>query len=238
MTRRHEAEIPAGSVTSKSLFVMPDADAPVPAVLILPQWSGRSPAEDSFAEKLAQLGYAGIACDLYGDGRRGTSQAENQALMQVLLDDRAELRRRLLDLMEAVGASPDIDSDRLGVAGFCFGGLCALDLARAGADIRCAASFHGLFSPPEGLDKPKIKATIAVYHGWDDPMVPPSDVTSLAKELSDRQADWYLMGFGHAVHAFTRPDAGDDTSAGIAYDAHADRRSWRDFTDLLEDRLQ
>jgi dienelactone hydrolase len=233
----HELSIPAGTVNSKSLMVMPKGGGPHPAVLIFPQWSGRSPAEDEFAEKLAKLGYIAVSCDLYGDGRRGADQDENQALMNVLMEDRGELRTRLTDLTKAVSETPDVDGERVGAAGFCFGGLCAVDLARAGADIRCAASFHGLFGKPDGLPEPDIKASIALYHGWADPMAPPADLTMIAEELTARGADWYVMGFGHAVHAFTREDAGDDRGSGIAYDVEADQRSWRDFTGLLETTL-
>lgn len=236
MTTRHEIEVPAGKVTSKSLVVQPEGAGPFPAVLIFPQWSGRSPSEESFAKKLASMGYAAVACDLYGDGKRGQSQEENQALMQPLLDDRAELRARLLALSKAVAAAPDIHAHRIGAAGFCFGGLCAIDLARAGADIRCAASFHGLFMAPERLDEPEIKATVALYHGWADPMATPDSAVAIAEELTRRKADWYIMGFGDAVHAFTREDA-DDRENGVAYDAAADQRSWRDFAALLEETL-
>ena len=236
MTRSQEVEIPLGSVTSKSLLVLPEGSGPFPAVLIFPQWSGRSPEEERFAEKLAALGYAAVACDLYGGGKRGSSVEENQALMNPLVEDRAELRTRLLAIAKAVAAIPDIDDGRIAAAGFCFGGLCAIDLARAGAPVRACASFHGLLSKPEGLEEPDIGATIAVYHGWADPMAPPEHVVALGEELTARGADWYIIGFGDAVHAFTREDA-DDRANGIAYDVHADRRSWRDFTGLLEEKL-
>ena len=45
-------------------------------------------------------------------------------------------------------ASTKSKSEQIVVAGYCFGGQCALDLARSGADIAAAVSFHGLFDPP------------------------------------------------------------------------------------------
>ncbi|EMD82356.1 dienelactone hydrolase family protein [Pacificimonas flava] len=236
MTKRREFEIETDGITLRSLLVTPEGEAPFAAVLIFPQWSGRSPSEETFAERLAALGYAAIACDLYGDARRGRDTAENEALMTPLTDDRARLRTRLEATLAAARDLDEVDADRIATAGFCFGGLCAIDLARSGADIRACASFHGLLSAPEGLDEREIRATVAVYHGWADPMAPPDHVVALGEELTRRKADWYLTGYGHAVHAFTREDA-DDRDSGIAYDAHADRRSWRDFTGLLEEAL-
>lgn len=237
MNLREEISHAAAGVNYRHVIVRPAADGPHPAVLIFPQWSGRSPEEEKQAGRLADLGYVGIACDLYGEGRRGSSQDENQKLMQPLLDDRAELRARLLGVLEAMSGVEGIDAGRMAACGYCFGGLCAIDLARAGAGVKGIGSFHGLLGAPEELDEPEIMASIAIYHGWADPMAPPAHVEALAAELTRRGADWYLMGFGHAVHAFTRADAGNDRASGIAYDAAADKRSWRGFTGFLQEIL-
>ena len=236
MTHQREWQVDIGSVRSHSLLVLPDGDGPHPAVLIFPQWSGRSEAEEQFAHRLAALGYAAVACDLYGDGKRGSGPEENQPLMQAFLDDRGELRARLTDIAAHVARLDEVDGNRVAAAGFCLGGLCAIDLARSGADVRACASFHGIFGRPEGLEEPPIKATVALYHGWDDPLAPPADVVAVADELTKRKADWYIVGFGHALHSFTSP-AADNRGGGVAYDAAADQRSWADFTRLLEETL-
>ncbi|MEO0500502.1 MAG: dienelactone hydrolase family protein [Pseudomonadota bacterium] len=231
----HVIDIPHGDTTLKCFIATPGGSAPAPAVLIFHQWSGRSEHEETYARYLAKLGYMGVAVDLYGDGQRGSSQEENQALMQPFLDDRQLLRDRMLAVLNAVAAAPDVDASRLAACGFCFGGLCAIDLARAGADVAAVGSFHGLLNAP-GLDKPEVKATIAIYHGWDDPMAPPEDVVAIGKELSARHADWYLIAHGDTVHAFTHEEA-DAKADGMAYDAAAARRSWHDFTVLLADKF-
>ena len=109
--------------------------------------------------------------------------------------------------------------------GFCFGGKCALDLARSGADIAGAASFHGLFDPP-GLPPQKIKAKVVAYHGWDDPMVPPDAVVALAKELTEAECDWQIHAYGHTGHGFTNPKASDLGIDGVFYTQAAARRSF------------
>ena len=98
--------------------------------------------------------------------------------------------------------------DQIVVAGYCFGGQCALDLARSGADIAAAVSFHGLFDPP-GLPPQKISAKVVAFHGWDDPMVPPEKVVALGKELTEAGCDWQIHAYGHVGHGFTNPHASD-----------------------------
>ena len=48
-------------------------------------------------------------------------------------------------------------------------------------------------------------------------------------------ADWQLTKYSGAVHSFTNPDSGNDVSKGMAYNAAADKRSWRAMQDLFSE---
>lgn len=208
-------------------------DGPRPGVLVSHAWRGRSDFENDKAVELARLGYTGMALDLYGKGVLGSSPDENRALMQPLLDDRPALQRRLGLALEELRALPEVDSAKTAAIGFCFGGLCVLDMARSGADLRGVASFHGLLSAP-GNTAARIDAKILVLHGWDDPMAPPADVLALADELTAAGADWQLHGYGATLHAFTNPVA-SDPAAGLQYEPRAERRSWQAMRNFLEE---
>lgn len=203
-----------------------DGHDPKPAVLISHAWGGRSEFEQGKAEILAELGYVGFALDLYGKGVLGTSREENSALMQPLLDDRGVLQRRMQLALAQLRKQKEVEGSRIAAMGFCFGGLCVLDLARTGADVCGVASVHGLFTPPGNTEGNKIKAKVLVLHGWDDPMATPDQVLSLAEELTAAGADWQIHGYGNTVHAFSNP-AADDPAHGTVYDPDADRRSWQ-----------
>ena len=194
-----------------------------PGVLVSHAWGGRTQFENSKAEDLAKLGYAGFALDLYGKGVVGSGPEENAQLMQPFLDDRAMLGRRLAISHATMSAAEVVDKDRTAIMGYCFGGLCALDVARAGTDLQGAISVHGLFAPPGTTHK--IKAKVLALHGWDDPMVPPEAVIEFSKEMTEAGADWQLHAYGHTMHAFTNPQA-DAPESGTVYNADADRRSW------------
>ncbi len=210
------------------------ATKPFPCVLISHAWGGASETEFTRARDLADLGYGAFCVDLYGKGIRGTSPEENAALMQPLLDDRVLLQRRLEASLEIAGQQSGVDSSRLAAIGYCFGGLCVLDMARSGADVLGVASFHGLFHPPGNTDGNKIDARVLAFHGWDDPLAPPDMVLALATELTAAEADWQIHAYGHTVHAFTNPaaNAPDD---GMAYSEAGDRRSWKALIDFLEE---
>jgi dienelactone hydrolase len=197
---------------------------PRPGVLIAHTWRGRSAFEEGNARQLAGLGYAGFALDLFGKGVLGSSPEQNRALMQPLMDDRGMLQRRMQLAVEAVRSQDEVDGKRIAAIGFCFGGLCVLDLARGGADVKGVVSFHGLLGPPGNTDGSRITAKVLVMHGWDDPLAPREDLVKLGYELTDAGADWQIHAYGNAMHAFTNP-AANNADFGTVYQADADRRS-------------
>ena len=207
---------------------------PRPGILVAHAWGGRSDYEDGKADALAGLGYVAFALDLYGKGVRGSSPEENAGLMQPFLDDRAALQQRLLVSLQALRDQPEADTNRVAAIGFCFGGLCVLDIARTGADIAGVVSFHGLFAPPGNTMENTVAAKVLVLHGWGDPMATPEDVNALTTELSELGADWQLHAYGNTVHGFTNP-AANAPESGIVYDALADRRSWQAMTNFLDE---
>ena len=202
-----------------------------PAVLVAHAWAGRDEFAIGRAKALAGLGYAGFALDNYGKGVLGANNDENSKLIGPFMADLALLRDRLLAGLATLRAQPGIDPDRIAIMGYCFGGLCALDLARSGADIRGAVSFHGLLVP-NGLAAQPVKAKVLALHGYADPMVPPEQVLAFGKEMTDAGADWQLHAYGGVLHAFTVPEA-NDPGFGTVYNAAAERRSWRALVDFL-----
>lgn len=197
-----------------------------PGVLISHAWRGRSDFENHKAEQLAELGYVGFALDLYGAGVLGNSVEENSALMQPFLDDREMLQSRLKLAVDVLRKQSEVDGSRVAAMGYCFGGLCVLDLARVGADLAGVASFHGLFGAPGNTEGNQVLAKVLALHGWDDPMATPDQVVAFAEEMTALGADWQIHGYGNTLHAFTNPEA-NDPDHGTVYNADAERRSWQ-----------
>jgi dienelactone hydrolase len=203
-----------------------------PAVLISHAWGGRDDFVQEKAKKIARLGYFAFALDMYGGGKTGKNPEENRSLMLPFMADRAMLQQRITAALTAVKSLPWVDDKKIAAIGFCFGGLCVLDLARTGADIKGVVAFHGLLAAPDNLKEVKIKAKVLVLHGNDDPMALAQDVHTLKKELTAAGADWQLHCYGNTLHAFTNPVA-NDPEFGTVYQADADRRSWQSMINFL-----
>lgn len=205
-----------------------------PVVLVSHAWGGRDDFAVQKAKDLAKMGYVGFALDLYGKGVLGKSKEENRALMTPLLEDRTLLQARMQTAVDTASAQPEADKTKVAAIGYCFGGLCVLDLARTGAAVNGVVSYHGLFSSPGNTVGRKISAKILVLHGYDDPMATPDAMVELASELTGAQADWQIHAYGSTLHAFSNP-AADDPEFGTVYSADADKRSWRSMTEFLAD---
>lgn len=216
-----------GELTFEGYVVVPEPDGEKQAcILLAPDWSGLTDPTKRLAEKYAALGYVCLALDVYGKGVRGDPIGDNSHLMGPLMDDRGLLRRRLLAGYEAVQRIPGVDVKRIAVVGYCFGGLCALDLARAGPqNLQAAVSFHGGLTAPDLRVSERINASILLLHGWADPLVPREEVLAISDELTLAGADWQLHIYGHAQHAFTFEGA-TFPERGVVYDGKADERSW------------
>lgn len=209
---------------------------PRPSVIIAHQWDGRSPFVEERARTLATAGYAAFALDMYGKGVLGQSTEENMKLMTPFMEDRKKLAQRIQAGLDTAKAQAEVDESRVAAIGYCFGGLCVLDLARSGAGVRGVASFHGLLKPPGHTIGQKIGAKVLVLHGAEDPMAPMEDVIAFDKEMTDVDADWQIHIYGHAKHAFAVPGA-DNAELGLKHNASAQRRSWATALNFLQEVL-
>ena len=202
-----------------------DIAGPRPGVLVAHTIRGRSQFEESKAELLAAMGYTGFAIDVYGKDAIGSEFDDCRDMMESLRNERAVLQRRLLQAVQALRDQAEVDASRIAAMGYCFGGLCALDIARTGEPLAGVVSFHGLLDAPGNTAGNRIRARILALHGWDDPLATPEQAVAFGEELSSMGADWQLHCYGNVRHAFTNPAA--DASNGVTvYNDAADRRSW------------
>lgn len=209
-------------------------DKPRPAVLVAHDWSGRNDFACQKAKMLAKMGYVGFALDMYGCGRLGETNDEKMALMEPLANDRRLLRARIQAAFDTVVAMSEVDYKRIAAIGFCFGGLCVLDLARHGAALKGVVSFHGLLGKPEGIASHPIQAKILALHGYDDPMVKPEQVNEFCQEMTLAQVDWQVHQYGHTQHSFTNPMA-HDAKLGTVYNDVAEKRSMQSMVNFLQE---
>lgn len=204
-----------------------------PAVLIAHDWSGRREFACKAAERVAAMGYVGFALDMYGKGifgRDGDLEG-NAALMNPFANDRGLLRQRINAALTAVRTLPQVDAARIAAMGYCFGGMCVLELARSGADVKGVISVHGIFSPGNVVNE-KMSAKVLCLHGHDDPMVSPEQVLAFEQEMTEAGVDWQIHVYGGTMHAFTNPVA-NNPAFGTVYKEIAAKRAYQSIANFL-----
>ena len=211
---------------------------PLPVVLVAHDWSGRREFANRAAERVAGWGYVGFALDMYGKGVFGADgdTEGNAALMNPLATDRVKLRSRINAALDCVKGQPQVDGSRVAAMGYCFGGMCVLELARSGADVLGVVSIHGIFARGE-VGNEAISAKVLCLHGHEDPMVPPEQVSAFEQEMTDAGVDWQVHVYGSTMHAFTNP-AANNPDFGTVYNEIAERRTYQTIENFLQEIFQ
>jgi dienelactone hydrolase len=188
-----------------------DADvvSPRPGLVMAPNWMGVSEGAERIAQSVASQGYVVLLADLYGQDVRPQNNDQAAAAMMPLKNDRLLLNKRMQAALEQLQSQnfAAVNSAKLASFGFCFGGCCALELARTGAPLKAAVSFHGTLDTPNPADANNIQGKVLVLHGASDPLVPKEQLPAFEKEMDEAGVDWTLTSFGGAYHSFTDTEA-------------------------------
>lgn len=229
----------AGAVNLRGYLVFEATDAARrPGVLVFHEGPGLGEFAMARARRLAELGYVALAADMYGDRRQGRNLQEIANLVGDLRNEPETLRGRGHAALATLAALPQVDAGRLAAIGFCFGGSVVLELARDGADLKAAVSFHGVLTTRMPAVSGKVKASVLVLTGADDPLAPPDQVAAFENEMRAAEVrDWQVISYGDTLHGFTNPAADGSMMRTALYSAQADRRSWASMQGLFDEVL-
>ena len=224
-----------GDTPLEAYVAYEETDTQKPLVLVAHDWSGRREFACNAAERIAAMGYIGFALDMYGNGVFGADgDVElNSSLMNPLASDRTSLRQRIRASLVAGRNIPQVDATKVAAMGYCFGGMCVLELARSGADVLGVVSIHGIFAPGD-VPNEEIKAKVVCLHGHDDPMVPAEQVLAFETEMNEAGVDWQVHAYGQTMHAFTNP-AANNPDFGTVYSEVAEKRTYQSLANFLEE---
>jgi len=209
-----------------------------PGVLVVHEWKGLNEYAKRRARQLAELGYIAFAADMYGNGIVAKDHEEAAKLSGVYRSDRQLMRQRAKAGLEVLRQHPLADADRLAAIGYCFGGTTVLELARSGEPLRGVVSFHGTLDTPNPEDARQIHGKVFVLQGADDPYAKSEAVAAFETEMRAAHVSHRVIRYPGAVHSFTVPEAGNDPSTGVAYNAAADQQSWETMRQFFNEIFQ
>jgi dienelactone hydrolase len=207
-----------------------------PGILVVHEWWGHNEYARKRARMLAEMGYAALAVDMYGDGKQAMHPDDAGKFSSELMKNFDTAKARFWAAMDFLKKQETVAPDEIAAIGYCFGGGVVLNMARQSADLKGVASFHGGFSAVKPAQPGGVKAKILVLHGEDDKFVTAEQIDAFKKEMKDAGADLRFISYPGAMHSFTNPDA--DTYAKrfnlpLGYNAEADKRSWEELGKFL-----
>jgi dienelactone hydrolase len=217
-----------GDTVLKGFVVHDDAKkGKRPGIILVHEWWGITKHMHNEARRFAREGYTVLIADMYGDAKTADNPKDAGALSGSVMKNPEVMKSRFEAARDALAKQPTVDASRIAAAGYCFGGAVVINMARAGADLAAVAGFHASL----GLNTPApapgtVKAKVLVLNGADDPFVKPEQYETLKKDMAAAKADYRVVEYPGAVHAFTNPEAtalGKKFNLPLRYDAKANK---------------
>ena len=196
-----------GGARVPALFSAPNADAPVPAALLLHGWSSRKERmADTIGDALLDVGIASVSIDLPLHGERaGAIPRDPFTALRLWSAALAECAAA----MRWLGAHPKVDADRLAIAGYSLGSFLALEHAARDGDVRAVVVASGGDLPERTPMLPVVRRVIdplrtvkklagrplLMLHGTDDRTVLPTQAQRLFEAAVDpKEIRWWPSG--------------------------------------------
>jgi dienelactone hydrolase len=218
----------------------PNDDQKHPGVIVVHEWWGHNEYVQKRARMLAEMGYVALALDMYGDGQQAKHPKDAQAFSARVMKDVPLAKKKFETALKTLKEHPNVNPERIGAIGYCFGGGIVLNMANLGVDLDAVVSFHGGLKLVPSDSEGDLETVIMVFNGAKDPMVSADDISNFKKAMKLRDAEFKLVNYPNAVHAFTNPGAtelGKKFNLPLAYDEAADKDSWAQTEKFLREEL-
>jgi len=218
-----------GSVMKGYLTYNSSMKSKAPGILVVDEWWGLTDYGRKRARMLAELGYTALVVDMYGEGKQADNPTDAGAMSSGVMKDFGVAQARFVAAEDLLKKQPTVDDARIAAIGFCFGGGVILNVVRQGTDLKGVVSFHGDLGAVEPVGPAGIKAKILVLQGGADAFVTPDKVENFKKEMTAAGADYRVIVYPGATHAFSNPRAtavGKKFNLPIVYNEKADKESW------------
>lgn len=203
-----------------------------PGVMVIQEWWGLVPQIERVCDRLADAGFVALAPDLYhGEIAQHTEMDRAGQLMSSLPMDRAA--RDMAGAVDHLLGLDAVRGERVGVMGFCMGGMLTLVVAaQLGDRIGAAVPYYGYPSGDDAPDWSNLSAAVLGHMAENDDFFGPDGARALEAQLRGMGKDVTFVIHPGTGHAF----ANDDDPLGT-YDPEAAGRAWDQTVEFLRAHL-
>jgi carboxymethylenebutenolidase len=222
-----DGKVPSGDFQVPIYEARPDAAGKYPVVLVIPEVFGMHEHIKDVTRRFAAAGFLAITFEPYAREGGVLNLPDIDAVRKVV--DPVPDGRVMADLDAIVAYArkhPDARADRIGVTGFCRGGMYALLFSAHSPEVKAAVAWYGQPRPaltpgvrtvgPLDLAA-KINAPVLGLYGAEDLGIPAADARAMEAALRTAGKTAEFVIYPGAPHAFFadyrpsyRPDAARD----------------------------
>jgi carboxymethylenebutenolidase len=226
-----QVEFRSNGDTASGYLAVP-ASGSGPGLLVVQEWWGLVPQIKETCDRLAGEGFVALAPDLYhGDIAEHTEMDKANELMQSLPPDRAA--RDMGGAIDYLLGHDAVRGDKVGVIGFCMGGMLALLItALQGDKVAACAPFYGAPLGDMAPDWNGLTASVQGHYAENDDFFPPGPVKDLEKQLKEMGKDVEFIVYPGTGHAFA-----NEKDALGTYDADAAKTALDRAVSFLKGKL-
>ena len=218
---------PQGHGSMRGLLARPaTGDGKWPGVLVVHENRGLNPYIEDVTRRLAVAGFLAFGPDALtpvggypGDDDKGR---ELQATL-----DRVKVMEDFVAAAEFLKTHPQC-TGRIGVVGFCFGGLVANTLAVRLPGLAAAVPFYGSQAP--AADVPKIRAKLLIHYASNDERVNAG--------WPAYEAALKAHGVSYETHFYPETNHGFHNDTTPRYDEAAAKLAWQRTLDFFNQTLR
>lgn len=230
-------DIDVSGQNMEGYLAQPEAEGRHPAVVVIQEVWGVNSHIQSITDRLPASGYVGLAPAMFhreGKMVMGLHEEMDTAIARMgrCTDDGI-----IADVQAAVNylkGNSAVQSDRIGIVGFCFGGRVSYLAACNVSELKASVVYYGgrilasLGDGPSPLEQTsKITAPVLGLFGGDDGNPSPDDVATIAAELQKGNKTYEFHTYPGAGHGF-QCDARGSYRAEAAKDAWSKTIAWFD----------
>ena len=192
------------------------------------EWWGLNENVEAMTRRLAALGYVALAVDLYG-GETADTPDGAMGLMRAAMSDEAAATANLRGAVDYL--ADDVGAPRVGVLGWCFGGMWSLRTALDQTErLDAVVVYYGRpVTDPDRLAT--LEAPVLAHFGEADDSIPRDTVSAFIDGLAAADVKYAVYTYAGAEHAFANP-------SGQAYEPAAAEQAWARTTAFLAEHLR
>jgi carboxymethylenebutenolidase len=203
-------------------LAMPAAEGVYPAILVCHENRGLNPHTEDVARRFAKNGYVALALDLLSR-EGGTASHDRDAVPALLTEAGAD--RHVADFIAAADylkTLANVDGERMGMIGFCFGGGITWRVATELPDLNAAVPFYG--PAPDLAAVPDINAAVLGVYAEQDERIN-AGIPELEAALEAAGTNYQINIYPGVNHAFHN-DTGERYVEEQATAAWQDALAW------------